>query len=401
VTAAGTLVVKRLRPSDFIRLSAVGLRARKLRAGLSALGIAIGVGAIVAVLGLSSSAQAGLLNEISQLGTNLLVVQNGQTLSGQTAELPEQAPAMIARIGPVTEVQETGSVNGNVYRNPLIPTIDTSAISIAAASLGLLRTVGASVAQGSYLNAATAQEPVCVLGAAAAQRLGIDRVFSGERIWLDTMWCYVAGILNPAALASAIDSSVLVGFPAAEHYLGFDGHPSTIYVRAVTSQVSAVDNLLAATANPENPFEVDVSQPSAALVAQADAQGAFDGLFLGLGAVALLVGAVGVANIMVISVLERRSEIGLRRALGATKGHIRVQFLSEAVLLALIGGTAGVAAGALSTAVYASSKSEAVVIPALAWAGGITAAILIGAIAGLWPALRAARMSPTEALWSV
>jgi len=401
VTTAGTLMVKKLRPSDFVRLSAFGLRTRKLRAGLSALGIAIGFAAIVAVLGLSSSAQAGLLNEISQLGTNLLVVQNGQTLTGQTAELPEQAPAMIARIGPVTEVQETGSVNGNVYRNPLIPAIDTSAISIDAASLGLLRTVGASVARGSYLNAATAQEPVCVLGAAAALRLGIDRVFSGERIWLDTMWCYVAGILNPATLAPAVDSSVLVGFPAAEHYLGFDGHPSTIYVRAVTSQVNAVDNLLAATANPENPFEVDVSQPSAALVAQADAQGAFDDLFLGLGAVALLVGAVGVANIMVISVLERRSEIGLRRALGATKGHIRVQFLSEAVLLALIGGTAGVAAGAVSTAVYASSKSETVVVPFFAWGGGIIAAILVGAIAGLWPAMRAARMSPTEALWSM
>jgi putative ABC transport system permease protein len=401
VTTTGILGVKKLRLSDFVRLSAVGLRTRKLRAGLSALGIAIGVAAIVAVLGLSSSAQAGLLGEISRLGTNLLVVQNGQTLSGQTAELPEQAPAMIARIGPVTEVQETGSVNGNVYRSPLIPTIDTGALSIDAASLGLLRTVGTSVAQGSYLNAATAQEPVCVLGAAAAQRLGIDLVFSGERIWLDSMWCYVAGILNPATLAPAIDSSVLVGFPAAKRYLGFDGHPSTIYVRAVTSQVNAVDNLLAATADPENPFEVDVSQPSAASVAQADAQGAFDDLFLGLGAVALLVGAIGVANIMVISVLERRSEIGLRRALGATKGHIRVQFLSEAVLLALIGGTAGVAAGALSTAIYASSKSEAVVIPVLAWGGGIAATILIGVIAGLWPALRAGRMSPTEALWSM
>ena len=261
--------------------------------------------------------------------------------------------------------------------------------------------MGTSVAEGSYLNAATAREPVCVLGAAAAQRLGIDRVFSGERIWLDNMWCYVAGILNPAALVPAIDSSVLVGFPAAERYLGFDGHPSTIYVRAVTSQVDAVDNVLAATANPENPSEVDVSQPSAALVAQADAQGAFDDLFLGLGAVALLVGAVGVANIMVISVLERRSEIGLRRALGATKGHIRVQFLAEAVLLALIGGAVGVGAGALSTAIYASTKHELVVIPALAWGGGIGAAILIGAVAGLWPALRAARMSPTQALWSM
>jgi putative ABC transport system permease protein len=396
-----SLGARKLRPSDFARLSTVGLRTRKLRAGLSALGIAIGVAAIVAVLGLSSSAQAGLLTEISQLGTNLLVVQNGQSLSGQTVELPAAAPSMIARVGPVTQVEETGSVSGNVYRSPLIPAIDTNALSIEAASLGLLHTVGSSVAEGSYLNAATTQEPTAVLGAAAAQRLGIDRVFSGERIWLDNMWFYVAGILHRAALVPAIDSSVLIGFPAAEHYLGFDGRPSSIYVRAATSQVDAVDNVLAATANPENPSEVDVSQPSAALVAEADARGAFDGLFLGLGAVALLVGAVGVANIMVISVLERRAEIGLRRALGATKGHIRVQFLSEAVVLALIGGAVGVGAGALSTAVYASSKSEAIVIPALAWAGGIGAAILIGAVAGLWPALRASRMSPTEALLTV
>jgi putative ABC transport system permease protein len=401
MTTTGTLAVNKLRPSDLARLSTVGLRTRKLRAGLSALGIAIGVAAIVAVLGLSSSASAGLLNEISALGTNLLVVENGQTITGGTAELPKPAPSMIARITPVTQVEETGLVSGGVYRSPLIPTIDTNALSIDAASLGLLHTVGTTVAQGSYLNAATAQEPVCVLGAAAAQRLGIDRVYSGERIWVDNIWCYVAGILNPAVLAPGIDSSVLVGFPAAERYLGFDGHPSTIYVRAQTAKVNAVDNLLAATANPENPSEVDVSQPSSALVAQADAQGAFDDLFLGLGAVALLVGAVGVANIMIISVLERRSEIGLRRALGATRGHIRVQFLAEAILLALIGGAVGVGAGALSTTIYASSKHELVVIPVLAWGGGMGAAILIGAVAGLWPALRAARMSPTQALWSM
>jgi putative ABC transport system permease protein len=401
MTATGPLAVRKLRASDLGRLSTVGLRTRKLRAGLSALGIAIGVAAIVAVLGLSSSAQAGLLDEISALGTNLLVVENGQTLSGGTAELSTAAPAMIARIGPVTQVQETGTVAGDVYRSPLIPTIDSNAISIDTSSLDLPRTVGTTVAQGSYLDPATAQEPVAVLGAAAAQRLGIDRVFPDERIWLHHMWFYVVGILNPAVLAPTIDSSVLVGFPAAERYLGFDGHPSTIYVRAQTSQINAVDNLLAATANPQNPSEVNVSQPSAALVAQADAKGAFDNLFLGLGAVALLVGAVGVANIMVISVLERRSEIGLRRALGATKGHIRVQFLAEAVLLALIGGTAGVGAGALATAIYASTKHELIVIPLLAWGGGITAAILIGALAGFWPALRAARMSPTQALWSM
>jgi putative ABC transport system permease protein len=365
------------------------------------LGIAIGVAAIVAVLGLSSSASAGLLSEISALGTNLLVVQSGQTIDGRPAELPVAAPSMIGRINGVTQVQATGSVAGNVYRSPLIPSIDTSALSVEAASLGLPHSVGTSIAKGGYLNAATNHEPVCVLGAAAAQRLGIDRVFQGERIRADRVWLYVVGILKPAVLAPDIDSSVLVGFPAAERYLGFDGHPSAIYIRARTGQVDAVHSLLGATANPQNPNDVNVSQPSAALVAQADAQGAFDGLFLGLGAVALLVGAVGVANIMIISVLERRSEIGLRRALGATKGHIRVQFFSEAILLAVVGGAVGVGVGALATAIYATTKHELVVIPVLAWGGGMVAAVLIGGVAGLWPALRAARMSPTQALWSM
>lgn len=391
----------KLRTADLGRLALIGLRTRKLRAGLSALGIAIGVAAIVAVLGLSSSSEAGLLAEINHLGTNLLTVTNGQSIFGATAELPLSAPGMIGRIGPVTAVQYTGQTSANVYRSPVIPSINTNALSVVASSLGLPRAVGTSVARGSYLNRATATEPVAVLGAAAAQRLGIDHIFPGERIWLGGMWFYVIGILRPAVLTPEIDSSVMVGFPAAKRYLGFDGHPSEIYLRSQTSQVAAVDAVLAATANPESPNQVNVSQPSAALVAQADAQSALNGLFLGLGAVALLVGAVGVANIMVISVLERRSEIGLRRALGATKGDIRTQFLAEAILLALLGGAMGVVLGSISTAIYASTKGWAVVIPPLAWGGGLLSAVLIGAIAGLLPALRAAKMSPTEALWSV
>jgi putative ABC transport system permease protein len=342
-----------------------------------------------------------LLAEIDRLGTNLLTVTTGQTLFGDTAELPLAAPGMIARIGPVTQVADTGSTSVNVYRSPLIPSVNTNALDVQAATLNLLPAVGSTVARGSYLNAATATEPVCVLGAQAAQLLGIDRVFPGERVWLGGMWFYVTGILTSATLAPEIDSSVLVGFPAADKYLGLDGHPTTIYVRSVTSQTQAVYNVLAATANPESPNEVDVSQPSAALVARADAQGALNGLFLGLGAVSLLVGAVGVANIMIISVLERRSEIGLRRALGATKGNIRTQFLSEAILLALLGGAAGVGFGALATAIYAHTKHWAVVIPTLAWAGGLGAAFAIGAIAGLLPAIRAARLSPTDALRTV
>jgi putative ABC transport system permease protein len=392
----------RLRPADMARVASAGLRTRRLRAALSALGIAIGVAAIVAVLGLSSSSQAGLLAEIDKLGTNLLTVTNGQTVFAQTAELPTAAPGMIRRIGPVTQVAGTGAISSaHAYRSPLIPAINTNALSVQAASAGLLRAVGTSLAHGRYLNPATATQPVAVLGAAAAARLGIDRVWPGGRIWLGGQWFYVTGILKPAVLAPEIDTAVLVGFPAAHKYLGFDGHPSTIYVRAATDQVPAVQQVLAATANPESPSNVEVSRPSAALVARAAAKSALNGLFLGLGAVALLVGGVGVANIMVISVLERRSEIGLRRALGATRGQIRTQFLSEAILLAVLGGTAGVAAGAAATAVYATTQHWAIVIPAAAWAGGIAAALVIGAIAGLLPALRAARMSPTEALRTV
>jgi putative ABC transport system permease protein len=393
----------RLHLSDLARLAVVGVRTRKLRAALSALGVAIGVAAIVAVLGLSSSSAAGLNAEIAALGTNLLTVENGsQSASGQPAELPLAAPAMIRRLPGVLAVQSTGTVNAvNVYRSPLIPSVNTNALTVAAASLALPATAETSIAQGEFLNPATAREPVCVLGAAAAQLLGINRVIPGERIWTGSTWLYIAGILKPDVLAPDIDSSVLVGYPFAESNLGFDGHPTTIYVKAADNQIYHVDSLLAAQADPADPSSPDVSQPSSALVAQADAKGAFSTLFLGLGAIALLVGAIGVANIMVISVLERRSEIGLRRALGATRGHIRTQFVAEAVTLALTGGVAGIAAGAVATAIYAHAKGWAIVIPAQAWIGGLAAALLIGALAGLVPAVKAARLSPTQALWTL
>jgi putative ABC transport system permease protein len=411
-TAATTPSAARLRATDLAALASVGLRTRKLRAGLSALGIAIGVAAVVAVLGLAASSQAAVLNEIARLGTNLLTVSNGQNSAGATAELPATAPGMIARLPGVTAVQDTGTVTGAyAYKSPLIPAVETNGIGVSAATLSLPAVTATIVAQGQYLNAATAREPVAVLGATTARLLGIDRVQPGMRIWLGSSpaqgtWFYVAGILSPSpnAYAPQIDSAVLVGFPAAERYLHFDGNPSVIYVRTTPNDPAAtrsVDNLLAAQASPENAGQVTVSQPSAALAAQADVKGALDTLFLGLGAVALLVGAIGVANIMIISVLERRQEIGLRRALGATRGQIRAQFLTEAIMLSLAGGAVGVLAGASAVTAYARGHGEATVIPLDAWAGGLAAAVVIGALAGLLPAIRAARLSPTQALWSV
>jgi putative ABC transport system permease protein len=399
---------ERLALEDWLRVASVGLRARRLRAALSALGIAIGTAAIVGVLGLSSSSQAGLLAEIDRLGTNLLTVEAGQRLTGGEATLPVEAPARISHLGDVELLAHTGLLKeAKVYRSSMIPVGNTGGLQVQATSLNLLSVLGTGVARGDWLNEGTAHEPVAVLGSVAASRLGIDRLFPEQRIWLGHQWFNVAGILEPSPLVPDIDNSALIGYPAAQEHLGYVrvvngeqevGPPSSIYVRAATGHEAAVQSLLGRTANPEAPNEVAVSQPSDVLTARAAAAGAFDSLFLGLGVVALVVGAVGVANIMVISVLERRSEIGLRRALGATKGQIRTQFLGESILLAVVGGVVGVLAGAAATAVYAGSKGWAVVIPVEAWSGGIASAILIGAFAGLMPAVRASRMAPTVAL---
>jgi putative ABC transport system permease protein len=401
----------RLRLDDGLRVASVGLRSRPLRAALSALGIAIGTAAIVGVLGLSSSSQAGLIAEINQLGTNLLTIEAGQSFTGGAAQLPLEAPARVTLLDNVQQVAHTALMKDEkVYRSSMVPVANTRGIEVRATSLNLLSVLGTGVARGDWLNEGTASEPVAVLGSVAARGLGIDRVFPDQRIWLGGQWFNIAGILNPSPLAPDIDASAFIGYPAAQKYLGYvsvvdgeqkAGPPTTIYVRAATGHEAAVQSLLAQTANPEAPYEVNVSQPSDILTARAAAAGAFNSLFIGLGVVALIVGAVGVANIMIISVLERRSEIGLRRALGARTNQIRTQFLAESILLAVIGGVVGVLAGAAATAVYASSKGWAVVIPIEAWLGGIASAILIGALAGLMPAVRASRMPPSVALRTV
>jgi putative ABC transport system permease protein len=390
------LAPARLSVSDLLRVGLSGLRARPLRAVLSALGIAIGIAAMTAVVGISSSSRADLDRALAALGTNLLTVGPGNTMFGEAATLPDESVSMIERIGPVHAVAATGTVpDTTVYRTDRIPEAQTGGISVAAAQLDLLSTVGATVVSGSWLNAATARYPTVVLGATAARRLG-----SVPAVYLGGRWFTVTGVLAPVPLAPELDSAALVGWPAAASYLGFDGHPTTVYTRSTDAQVPAVRDVLAATANPENPDEVKVSRPSDALQARQATNQTFTQLLLGLGAVALLVGGIGVANTMVISVLERRAEIGLRRSLGATRGQIRVQFVAESLLLSLAGGAGGVLLGFAVTALYATTQTWPTVVPAWVLLGGVAATVVIGAVAGLYPAIRAARLAPTEALAS-
>ncbi len=389
----------RLWPGDVLKVGAVGLRTRPMRAFLSALGIAIGIAAMVSVVGISSSSRAELDATLDALGTNLLTVEPGTRLTGEQAELPLAAEGMVGRIGPVQAHSAIGRVDdANVYRTGKIPVVETNGIIPYAARADLLDTTGGTIRSGKWLDAATGSYPATVLGAAAAERLGITRAGPDTQVLIGDEWFTVLGVLAPAALAPELDSAALIGWPAAGSTLGFDGHPTKIYTRSAERQVDSVREVLGATANPEAPNEVQVSRPSDALAAQQAAGEAFTGLLLGLGAVALLVGGVGVANIMVISVLERRAEIGLRRSLGATRGQVRTQFLTESLLLSTLGGLGGATLGAAVTAIYAAYQGWLTVIPLWAVTGGIAATLVIGGVAGLYPAIRASRLSPTEAL---
>jgi putative ABC transport system permease protein len=389
----------RLAPRELLAVAVQGIRTRRLRAALSALGIAIGIGAMVAVVGVSASSQANLLSTIDKLGTNLLTASPGQTFLGANEVLPSYA---LGAIDHMQAVQSSAAIyqvsSATVRRTPYVPAEQTGGIGVDAASTNLPSTVGAELAAGHFLDAASERYPTVVLGAQAANTLQIQSLGGHIQVFLGGTWFNVIGVLKPVVLDPDLDSTAFIGLPVAERLFQTQASASEIFVRADVDKVTQVSNLLAATADPENPDGVQVSRPSDALEARAAAKGQFTTLLLGLGAVALLVGAIGIANIMVISVLERRGEVGLRRALGATRRHISSQFLAESALLAALGGLAGLLLGALATWAYSLAQNQPMVVPAYALIAAPAAGLAIGALAGLYPAAKAARLSPTEAL---
>ena len=388
----------RLRLADALALSAIGLRARRVRSALSALGIAIAIAALVAVLGIAQSSKADLLARLGAEG-NLLTVAAGQTFTGNPTPLPLTAESMIGAIPPVQQVTQVGNVSGaTVRRTAAIPDTDNGGISVLAAQPSLLDTLSARLLHGQFLGPLAQRYPETVLGYSAARNLGIGTLNASTQVYIDRRYYSVVGILAPVGVAPEIDNAALITFSIAHDRLGLDGRPTRIYLRADPDQVAAVAGVLPFTASPATPEAVQVRRPSDILLARIAAKTTFVGLFLGLGAVALLVGGVGIANIMVISVLERRGEIGLRRSLGARGRHVAAQFFLESTALAGLGGLGGVGLGSLATVVVARLGDNPVSIPLSAPLAGLGAAVVVGAVAGVYPAVRAARLAPADAL---
>jgi ABC-type antimicrobial peptide transport system permease subunit len=391
-----TVALTRARTSELARDAAAELFARKTRTILAALGIGIGVASLVAVVGVSSSSKASALAELDKLGTNLLVAKPGQTFDGKTARLPESSPQRVRRVGPVLSAATTSTTEATVRRNDRIPVGESGGIVVASASTDLADLLGTGLSGGRFLNANNSRFPAVVLGSVASERLGITK--PGTRVWLADQWFTVVGVLNPSKLAPEIDRSALIGIDAAKNLLHERVNPTEIYIRSDPDQVTAVREILAATINPETPSEVNVSRPSDALAARGVIDKTLSKLLLGLGAISLLVGGIGITNTMLVTVLQRQGEIGLRRAIGAPKGQIRTQFLIESALLSTLGGIGGIGLGALSVFVMTLVQSWPFTFSFPVAAGGIAAAAILGLFAGYVPARRAANLPPTVAL---
>jgi putative ABC transport system permease protein len=393
----------RLGPADLITIGLVGLRTRKLRAALSALGIAIGIATMIIVTSIPASSERAVVDQITALGTNVLQAWPAPSDDKPTS-MPRESVAMVARIGPVQVVSAVANTHTVIRRSELVDGTDDSGLAVLATDLNLLGAVNAEVAQGTFLNATTERLPTVVLGSVAAARLGVsDTRVDGRPVGvvIGGQSFTVVGVLRTTPLSPALDRAALVGWDSATELLDFDGRPTMLYLRCDETAIDAVRAVLPATVDPDSPGSIRVSRPGDALKAKKLTQNAFSSLFLALAGVSLLVGGVGVANTMVISVLERRREIGLRRALGATRGQIRGQFLIESVALAMLGGAAGVLAGLLVTFGYTTHQGWTAVIPVTAVAGGLLGAVAVGAAAGLYPAIRASLITPNEALSGV
>jgi len=386
---------------DLVGVAWSGLKARKIRTLMIMLGPIIGVAAMVSAVGLTESAKGALQAQLAQLGTNLVIVQAGGTFGSQNPTLPSNSVQRVENMSTVTSAAATSNLSGVIA----VPVQGASTyyeafpVPVRAADDNLPSVLQVPTIDGRWLNPTDNRLHLrsVVLGEGIAKQYGY---LPGETrtIRLNNTNFGVVGVLGPVALDPELDNAAFVTQWAAKHVLGTNGRPNQLYVRAIPGTTQQTANALPTAINLGSSTQVSTQIPTDVLQAAAQANKTLQQVALLAGLLALTVGGIGIANVMSISVIQRSSEIGIRRAVGHSRSKIGAQFLLEALFVGVLGGIIGAVVGV--GVVYAVSAIAGwVVVIAYReipiWMG---LALLVAVIAGLYPSIKAARLEPLETL---
>jgi ABC-type antimicrobial peptide transport system permease subunit len=407
----GALKVRasRFRVRDLLSESTTGMLSRPGRTMLTILGTVLGTAALVATLGLAKTAGNQIVERFDALAATSITVEPAQERWGwgpsrSVSAIPWDAEDRLSRLNGVVAAGTISSVDTGGMMATAVPLNDPTGqsefvIPVYAASPGLFDAVIAELDAGRFFDAghSARADRVAVLGPAAAQRLNIVSVDQQPAIFVGDETLVVIGVLEDVAREAKLLDAIIVPNGTARRRFGLDG-VAEVHIRTEVGAAQLIGSQTALALSPNNPEELRVRVPPEPGAVRSEVEEDVNTLFIILGGIALLVGAIGIANVTLVSVLERVGEIGLRRAVGAARRHIAVQFLSESAVMGLVGGILGSAAGVLVIVGVSAGREWTPVLDPIYPLGAPLVGAVAGLLAGLYPAWRAARLEPVDAL---
>ena len=397
----------RFRFSDLVDETLAGVFARPARAALTTLGTVLGIASLVATLGISRTAGSQIVGRFDELAATQVTVAARTAGSGSSqraaALLPWDVESRIDRLngvvasGAVAEVSNPGTVRTVPLRDP--ENVTERLVPVYASSVGFLEAVRGEISVGRWFDSGHVErrDRVAVIGADVAAQFGIDRLDAQPGIFIGDELFTVIGILDEAPRDEGLVSSIVVPSTSGQDRLDVT-RPERVVIETEIGAAQLIAEQAPIALAPNGAEALKVTAPRDPTRTKNAVQDDVNQLFLLLGLISLVVGAIGIANVTLVTVMERTGEIGLRRALGASRRHIAMQFLSESMAMGLVGGIIGATVGIITIVSVAGSRQWTPVLDLWLPLAAPVAGALVGLVAGLYPSIRAARMEPVDAL---